>query len=78
MAKYLDQMEYTMATMYQKRHYEDVARVLREAKASMLVSCREDTLAVWNHTALLFATQFARDNAQFSHSRFLEAAGYRV
>jgi len=27
---------------------------------------------------VLFATRFARDNAQFSHSRFLEAAGYRT
>ncbi len=67
-----------MTTLYQKRHYEDVARMLREAKASMLVSCREDTLAAWDHTALLFATRFARDNAAFSHSRFLEAAGYRT
>ena len=67
-----------MAKMYQKRHYEDVARMLREAKASMLVSCREDTLAAWEHTVCLFTARFARDNAQFSHSRFLEAAGYRV
>ena len=67
-----------MATMYQKRHYEDVARMLREAKASMLVSCREDTLAAWEHTVCLFTARFQRDNERFNTSRFMEAVGYRT
>ena len=65
-----------MATLYQKRHYEDTARMLREAKASLLVCVTTHTLHAWEEIVLTFATRFARDNAQFSHARFLEAAGY--
>jgi hypothetical protein len=62
--------------MYSRQHYEDVARTLREAKASLLVGCNADTLHAWEHTVLMFSERFMRDNARFKPAKFLAAAGY--
>jgi hypothetical protein len=70
-----DRAEEMMAVLYQKRHYEDTARILREAKANLLVGCRSDTLAAWEAIVITFAQRFRRDNERFNATRFFAACG---
>ena len=63
-----------MASKYQKRHYEDVARILSHARA------HEPRFGTGQFTAtgqaiVDFADLFAADNPLFDRERFLKACG---
>lgn len=56
---------------FQRRHYELVARVLKEG-AYCFTSEGDHALLAGK-----FAGEFERDNSNFNRARFLEAAGVR-
>jgi hypothetical protein len=62
--------------LYQQRHYEDMARTLRELKAQYLVTANMDTLAIWEYAVELFTSRFGRDNPNFKPDKFKQACGY--
>lgn len=62
--------------LYSKRHYEDMARTLRDLKAQGLVTTNLDTLTVWESTVCLFTERLMRDNPNFRSARFKAACGY--
>ena len=59
---------------YQKRHYEDVARIIREAyeAADRSFLTKAEVVALLAGT---FAGTFAADNPLFDRERFLKACG---
>ncbi len=59
-----------MTTRYQKRHYEDVARLLRERSEHIF-----DEPLVRQVIEIDFADLFAADNPDFDRERFLAACG---
>ena len=59
-----------MASKYQKRHYEDVARLLK--------SSRDPCPACITVLAAEFANLFTADNPLFDRERFLMACGLEV
>jgi hypothetical protein len=65
-----------MMAHFHKRHYEAVARTLRETKASQLVSVRVDTLHAWEAVVEMLDYMFRRDNIKFNSDTFRAAAGY--
>lgn len=66
-----------MASKYQKRHYEDVAQLLKDARSSYL----ENGGACPTHGDAFiclmdeFAHLFGGDNSLFNKQRFLKACG---
>ena len=61
-----------MASKYQKRHYEDVARLIAD-----IVRCRFSATsgATAKDMEGYFAAVFAADNPNFDRERFLKACG---
>ena len=53
-----------MASRYQKQHYEDVAKIIREGEYSMAAAVADD-----------FINLFAFDNPLFDRKQFLAACG---
>ena len=75
-----------MASKYQKRHYEDVARILRPLMAAETEcdSCLDHECDGYNclcdchvgdHVVQEFTYLFADDNPLFKKQRFLKACG---
>lgn len=66
-----------MTSKYQKRHYEDVARIMSGATYIMDQCDRPDCGCKVETPAIIkdFATLFAADNPLFNRDRFLKACG---
>lgn len=58
--------------MMQRRHYELIARIIREEQAS---SKSQLAKAAIKNIARSFAEELASDNPNFDRSRFFEACG---
>ena len=60
-----------MPNQNQKRHYEDVARILREARAYL--GCDPAAVDTLDHLASKFGYLFEHDNPLFEAPRFYRA-----
>jgi hypothetical protein len=63
-------------SMFQRRHYEAVARQMKGLKASALVTVKADTNALWEMTVKSFSVMFTIDNSRFNPGKFLTACGW--
>jgi len=60
-------------SMFQKRHYVEVAKVLKNVRQSLLVTVTPDTTTVWNQTVGHFISMFHADSPRFDVQRFHDA-----
>ena len=61
--------------MFSKRHYSEVAGVLRATRPG-LQEPETNFAHAWRIIVSEFACEFARDNPRFSEQKFLVAAGF--
>ena len=60
--------------MFAKRHYEAIARVMREAHPGLSLSDKNPAVWQWSETVKDLAEMFERDNPRFDIVRFMKAS----
>jgi hypothetical protein len=62
-------------SMFQQRHYEAVAKQMRELKTAAMVTVTDETMCVWDFMVDRLAAMFWNDNDKFKPAKFRAACG---
>jgi hypothetical protein len=67
-----------MGKMLSRKHFRQVANVMKEAKDKVVQDCQPDALVALHHVADGLVQVFKEDNPRFNPDKFYDACGLQA